>query len=72
MNAAVAYLRRRPTSTATGSAGSASPSAETLLQTAAESDGLKAVVADGAGSRSLREDLARTGTGKWGRSRPRS
>ena len=39
---------------------------ETLLQTAAESDGLKAVVADGAGARSLREDLARTGTGKWG------
>ncbi len=39
---------------------------ETLLQTAAESDGLKAVVADGAGARSLREDLARPGTGKWG------
>ena len=34
---------------------------ETLLQTAAESDGLRAVVADGAGSRSLREDLARRG-----------
>jgi hypothetical protein len=39
---------------------------ETLLQTAAKSDGLKAIVADGAGSRSIREDLARAGTSKWG------
>lgn len=36
------------------------------LKNAAESDGLKAVVADGRGSRSLREDLARPGSGKWG------
>jgi fermentation-respiration switch protein FrsA (DUF1100 family) len=40
--------------------------AETLLQYAAESDELQAVVSDGAGARSLREDLARPGSGKWG------
>jgi hypothetical protein len=40
------------------------PSGARDLQTAAESDRLKAIGA-GAGSRSLRDDLARTGTGKW-------
>jgi fermentation-respiration switch protein FrsA (DUF1100 family) len=38
---------------------------EALLQAAAESDGLKAIVADGAGARSVREDLARSGSSKW-------
>ena len=67
MNAAVGYLQRRP-DVDQGRIGGIglSVGAETLLQTAAESDGLKAVVADGAGSRSLREDLARPGSSKWG------
>jgi len=67
MNAAVAYLQRRPDVDRNRIGGiGLSVGAETLLQTAAESDGLKAVVADGAGSRSLREDLGRAGTNKWG------
>ena len=67
MNAAVAYLQRRPDVDRNRIGGiGLSVGAETLLQTAAESDGLKAVVADGAGSRSLREDLARAGSNKWG------
>ncbi len=67
MNAAVAYLQQRPDVDRNRIGGiGLSVGGETLLQTAAESDGLKAVVADGAGSRSLREDLARPGTGKWG------
>jgi fermentation-respiration switch protein FrsA (DUF1100 family) len=67
LNAAVAYLqhRRDVDGNRIGGIG-LSVGGETLLQTAAESDGLKAVVADGAGSRSLREDLARSGTNKWG------
>ena len=60
MNAAVAYLQQRPDVDRNRIGGiGLSVGGETLLQTAAESDGLKAVVADGAGSRSLREDLAR-------------
>ena len=39
---------------------------EAMLQAAAESGGLAAVVSDGAGSRSIREDLERPGSGKWG------
>ena len=67
MNAAVGYLQRRPDVDRNRIGGiGLSVGAETLLQTAAESDGLKAVVADGAGSRSLREDLARAGSNKWG------
>ena len=38
---------------------------ETLLQAAAQSDGLKAIVSDGAGSRSIKEDIARPGSAKW-------
>ena len=67
MNAAVAYLQRQSDVDGNRIGGiGLSVGAETLLQTAAESDGLKAVVADGAGSRSLREDLARPATSKWG------
>jgi len=67
MRAAVAFLQHRPDVDRNRIGGiGLSVGGETLLQTAAESAGLKAVVADGAGSRSLREDLARTGTGKWG------
>jgi dienelactone hydrolase len=67
LEAAVAYLESRA-DVDPGRIGGIglSVGGETLLQTAAESDGLKAVVADGAGSRSLREDLARHGSGKWG------
>ena len=67
MNAAVAYLQQRPDVDRNRIGGiGLSVGGETLLQTAAESDGLKAVVADGAGSRSLREELVRPGSGKWG------
>jgi hypothetical protein len=67
MNAAVAFLQQRPDVDRNRIGGiGLSVGGETLLQTAAESDGLKAIVADGAGSRSIREDLARTGSGKWG------
>ena len=38
---------------------------ELLLETAAETDDLEAVVADGAGYRSIREQLAAPGAGKW-------
>jgi uncharacterized protein len=67
MQAAVAFLQHRPDVDRNRMGGiGLSVGGETLLQTAAESDGLKAVIADGAGSRSLREDLARTGSNKWG------
>jgi fermentation-respiration switch protein FrsA (DUF1100 family) len=67
MQAAIAYLqhRRDVDPSRIGGIG-LSVGGETLLQTAAESVSLKAVVADGAGSRSIREDLARPGSGKWG------
>src|SRR4051794_12302798 len=67
IEAAVAYLQTRPDVDRNRIGGiGLSVGGETLLQAAAESPGLKAVVADGAGSRSLREDLARPGGGKWG------
>jgi dienelactone hydrolase len=67
IEAAVAYLQTRPDVDRDRIGGIGfSVGGETLLQTAAESPALKAVVADGAGSRSLREDLVRTGSGKWG------
>ncbi len=67
LKAAVAFLQQRPDVDRNRIGGiGLSVGGETLLQTAAESDGLKAIVADGAGARSIREDLARPGTGKWG------
>ncbi|MFL5928044.1 MAG: alpha/beta hydrolase [Gaiellaceae bacterium] len=67
LNAAVAFLQHRSDVDRDRIGGiGLSVGGETLLQTAAESDGLKAIVADGAGARSLREDLARTGSSKWG------
>ena len=73
MNAAVAFLQQRPDVDRNRIGGiGLSVGGETLLQTAAESDGLKAVVADGAGARSVREDLARPGPASGERSRPRS
>ena len=64
LNAAVAFLQRRPDVDRNRIGGiGLSVGGETLLQTAAESDGFKAVVADGAGARSIREDLA--GGANW-------
>jgi dienelactone hydrolase len=67
LKAAVAYLQRRP-DVKDGRIGGIglSVGGETLLQAAAESDGLKAVVSDGAGSRSIREDLANPQSDAWG------
>src|SRR5205823_6812610 len=67
MNAAVAFLQQRRDIDRNRIGGiGLSVGGETLLQTAAESDGLRAVVADGAGARSLREDLARAGSNQCG------
>jgi uncharacterized protein len=65
-SAAVAYLQNRA-DVHDGRIGGIglSVGGETLLQAAAHSDGLKAVVSDGAGSRSIKEDLARPGSAKW-------
>jgi uncharacterized protein len=62
MKAAVAFLQRRP-DVDRGRIGGIglSVGGETLLQTAAESTGLKAIVSDGAGSRSIREDASIAG-----------
>jgi uncharacterized protein len=66
LKAAVAYLQSRP-DVQDGRIGGIglSVGAETLLQAAAESQGLRAVVSDGAGSRSIREDLANPRSDKW-------
>lgn len=64
--AAVAFLQRRSDVDRARIGGiGLSVGGELLLQSAAESDGLRAVVSDGAGARSIREDLARPGNGKW-------
>jgi dienelactone hydrolase len=66
LNAAVSFLQQRPDVDRDRIGGiGLSVGGETLLHAAAESNGLKAIVSDGAGARSLREDLARTGAGKW-------
>jgi uncharacterized protein len=66
LNAAVAFLQHRSDVDPERIGGiGLSVGGETLLQTAAQSNGLKAVVSDGAGSRSIREDLARPGNSKW-------
>jgi alpha/beta superfamily hydrolase len=67
LNAAVAYLRARA-DVHDGRIGGIglSVGGETLLQTAAQSHGLKAIVSDGAGARSIKEDIARPGSAKWG------
>jgi fermentation-respiration switch protein FrsA (DUF1100 family) len=66
LDAAVTFLQRRSDVDRNRIGGiGLSVGGETLLQTAAESDGLKAIVSDGAGARSLREDLARSGSSKW-------
>jgi dienelactone hydrolase len=66
VTAAVAYLKRRP-DVDPGRIGGLglSVGGELLLQTAAHSHDLRAVVSEGAGSRSIGEDLARHGGGNW-------
>lgn len=66
LEAAVAFLQARPDVDRRRIGGlGLSVGGETLLQAAAESTGLRAIVSDGAGARSLREDLARPGSSKW-------
>ena len=66
LEAAVAFLQRRADvdPDRIGAIG-LSVGGETLLRTAAQSQGLAAIVSDGAGSGSIREDLARPGNTKW-------
>jgi len=66
LKAAVAFLQGRPDVRQSRIGGiGLSVGGETLLQAAAESNGLKAIVSDGAGARSLREDLANPRSDKW-------
>jgi len=64
--AAVDYLKQRP-DVRPGRIGGLglSVGGELLLQTAAHSHDLRGVVSEGAGSRSIGEDLERPGAGKW-------
>jgi alpha/beta superfamily hydrolase len=67
MNAAVAFLQGRPDVDRDRIGGiGLSVGGETLLQAAAESAGLNAIVSDGAGSRSIREDSTLPGWRNWG------
>ena len=63
LNAAVAFLRRRPDVDPDRIGGiGLSVGGEMMIEAAAESNGLKAIVSEGAGIRSLREALAIPGT----------
>lgn len=65
LKGAVAFLRRRPDVEPNRIGGlGLSVGGEALLQTAAETKDLKAVVSDGAGSRSVREDTVQMRLGK--------
>ena len=66
LEAAAAFLQRRP-DVDQGRIGGIglSVGGEALLQTAAKSRAFKAVVSEGAGARSVREDLELSGAGKW-------
>ena len=67
LDAAVAFLQGRADVDRERIGGiGLSVGGELLLQAAAESDGLKAVVSDGAGARSIREDLGAAGERKVG------
>jgi len=64
--AAIAYLKRRPDVGPRRIGGiGLSVGGEILLQTAAHTPALRAVVSEGAGSRSVGEELERSGAGKW-------
>jgi uncharacterized protein len=66
LKAALAFVERRPDVDPDRIGGiGLSVGGETLLQAAAESKRFRAVVTDGAGSRSIREDLARSDRDKW-------
>jgi uncharacterized protein len=66
LNAAVEFLRGRPDVDPDRIGGiGLSVGGEVLLQAAAESDALKAVVSEGAGIRSIREALVTSGSQKW-------
>jgi uncharacterized protein len=66
VKAALTYLRRRPDvdSKRIGGLG-LSLGGELMLQTAGETDALKAVVSEGAGIRSIREQMLKPGALKW-------
>jgi uncharacterized protein len=66
VKAALTYLRRRPDvdSNRIGGLG-LSLGGELMLQTAGETDALKAVVSEGAGIRSIREQMLKPGALKW-------
>jgi hypothetical protein len=66
VNAAVSFLQGRADveSDRIGGIG-LSVGGEMILEAAAESDGLRAVVSEGAGARSIREDVSLPGLAKW-------
>jgi uncharacterized protein len=66
VNAALDYLTTRPDVDADRIGGlGLSVGGETLLETAAHTDRLRAVVSEGAGGRTYKEDLAMPGAAKW-------
>jgi uncharacterized protein len=66
VNAALDYLTSRADVDADRIGGlGLSVGGETLLETAAHTDRLRAVVSEGAGGRTFKEDLAMPGAGKW-------
>jgi len=66
IKAAIAFLRERPDVDADRIGGiGLSVGGELMLETAAETDALKAVVSEGAGIRSVREASELPGAGKW-------
>lgn len=66
VKAALNYLRGRPDVDPQRIGGlGLSLGGELMLQTAAETEALKAVVSEGAGIRSIREQMLKPGAGKW-------
>ncbi len=66
VEAALDYLRGRPDIDPDRIGGlGLSLGGELMLQTAAETDALKAVVSEGAGIRSIREEMVKSGAVKW-------
>ena len=67
LDAAIAFLRTRPDVDPERIGGiGLSVGGEMLLESAADTDALKAVVSEGAGIRSVKEGLELNGTEKWG------
>ena len=66
VKAAIAFLQTRP-DVDDGRIGGLglSVGGELMLETAAETDSLRAVVSEGAGIRSIREEVEKTGLSKW-------